>query len=113
MHLSKFKFNIRYFENRKLSNAAFIIFVVFCFSYLYFLKSSVVYVVLRERIFNETLVMQTEVSKLEAEYIKIRNNINMESAVKLGFVEDFNNINFANIDSGLVKGGLSFLGNEI
>ena len=86
---------------------------VLCFAYVYFVQASVFSIVEREKLNKDVSNIQASVSELETEYIKIRSGINLEVAAKMGFTEDFNKINFANVDSGNRTGGLSFLSNEI
>ena len=81
--------------------------------YLYFLQSSIFSIVEREKVSKEISATNAKVSILEADYITIKSSINIETADRLGFSEDFDNINFANISDGSVKGGLSYVNNEI
>lgn len=83
------------------------------FMYLYFVQSSVFNIVERERISGEISTVSAKVSVLEANYITMRSAINIDTASSLGFSEDFDKINFANVATGDVKGGLSYVNNEI
>lgn len=81
--------------------------------YFYFVINSVFSTVEREKITKEISSLGIKVSVLEAEYIKMRSTITMDTAIKLGFSDDFNKINFANISGVSGKGGLSYVTNEI
>ena len=54
--------------------------------YIFFVSSSVVYVVLREEIASELANIHAETAELESEYLSLRNGINKSLATELGFV---------------------------
>lgn len=110
MRLYKLKFNRETFAVGKACRVLFAFVIFISFSYIYFVQNSVFNIVERERFNREIFSASGKISQLEAEYIKSRSGISMATALKLGFKEDFNKINFANVDSGLVEGGLSFSG---
>ncbi|HRY62526.1 MAG TPA: hypothetical protein P5056_02030 [Candidatus Paceibacterota bacterium] len=81
--------------------------------YGYLVLSSVVNISQREKLSDEISAITAKVSVLEANYITMRSAINIDVAGKLGMKEEFNKINFASADKGDVKGGLSYVNNEI
>jgi len=82
-------------------------------AYVFFVKSSVFYIVERDNLDSKISEMGTEISKLESECAKLRMTITLETAKEIGFEEDFSRVNFANADMGSVSGRFSYLGNEI
>lgn len=86
---------------------------IFSFAYIYFVQSSVADIVSRENLNKKISSIVMEVSSLESEYLNIGNEVNIETAKRLGLKENFDKMNFANIESEQAKGRLSFLGNEI
>lgn len=107
------KLDIKKFEFAKMTSFFVLLIILLSFAYVYFVQSSIVNVVEREGINKEIASISIKVSSLEAEYLKMRNAINIDVATRQGFKEDFNKINFANIPSGSAKGRFSFLSNEI
>ena len=87
--------------------------LILTISYAYFLQNSVFNIVSREDFDKKISVLSAKVSSLESEYLSIRNGVNIDEATRLGLKENFDKMNFANVDSDSVKGRLSFLGNEI
>lgn len=83
------------------------------FMYAYFVQNSVFNIVQREKLSSEISTLSAKVSVLEANYITMRSAINIDTAGRLGFNEEFNKINFASAATGDVKGGLSYANNEI
>jgi hypothetical protein len=107
------KLNKRDFEIGKFRVLLLVSVFFLASMYLYFVINSVFSTVERETISKEISKMGIRVSALEAEYIKMRSAITMETATQLGFSDDFNKINFANISGVSGKGGLSYVTNEI
>lgn len=96
-----------------LINLFVFVIVISSISYVYFVLSSISNTIDREDINKEISSLGIKISNIESDYLRIRSGISMEVAYRQGFKEDFNGTNFANIDSGIVKGRFSFLGNEI
>ncbi len=86
---------------------------MFGFMYLYFVQSSIFNIVAREKVDKEISSVNSQVAVLESQYLKARGKVTIEFASRLGLEEDFNKMNFANVDNSFVKGGLSFLSDEI
>lgn len=107
------KLNRENFELARMTSVLVFFIILLCFVYVYCVQSSVVSVVERERINKEIASVSSRVSDLEATYLSMRNSISIEVAVRQGFKEDFNKINFANVSTGDAKGRFSFLNNEI
>ena len=87
--------------------------VVSAIFYGYFLQNSVFNIVNRENLDKSISSLGIKVSSLESEYLSLRNGVSIDEAVRLGLKENFDKMNFANVDNNTSKGGLSFLGNEI
>ncbi|MEX0917694.1 MAG: hypothetical protein WDZ93_00905 [Candidatus Paceibacterota bacterium] len=55
-------------------------------AYVYFLSASVVHVVIRKEVNNEVALLNSDISKLESEYIKRQHAVSGEIAARKGFV---------------------------
>ena len=113
MRQFKLKLNNKNFKIPGMINLFIVAILMSSFAYGYFVLNSISNTVERENLDKKISSVSTKISSLEAEYLKLRNGINIEVAFRQGFKEDFNKINFANVDSGNAKGGFSFLSNEI
>lgn len=113
MHTLKIKLNKLGTETKMLVNSMLLLAVVMSVSYIYFIQSSVIHIVQREKIDEEIASLGVSVASLESQYILMRNSLSLGDAEELGFEQSFNKVNFANVSGGSVTGGLSFLGNEI
>lgn len=59
----------------------------FClFSYGYLVRGAIVNIVARQNMESEILALNSNVIKLESEYIKLKNSITLELAQNMGFV---------------------------
>lgn len=56
------------------------------FSYGYLVKASIINIVDRQEMNKEISILSSKVVSLESEYVKVKNNITVESAKSLGFV---------------------------
>lgn len=55
-------------------------------AYMYFLSASVVHVVMRKEMVSEIALLNSDISKLEAEYIDLQHAVSDEVALQRGFV---------------------------
>jgi hypothetical protein len=62
------------------------VFVLCLFSYGYCVRAAIVNIVERQNIENELSILNSKVTDLESEYIKVKNDITLETANNLGFV---------------------------
>lgn len=113
MRSSKIKLNKFVFEIGKFRGFLLFSTAILSLLYIYFIQSSVFNIIQRESLSEEISATSAKVSVLEANYITMRSAISIDVAGKLGFREEFNKINFASADTGDVKGGLSYVNNEI
>ena len=88
---------------------AFVIFysVVVGVVYIYQLKRLILNVLVKERADLTVSSLSSDVSKLESEYIKIKNGLDVSRAEALGLSEDLKRTYFANVVSGPTTVGLS------
>lgn len=80
--------------------------IVICFSvfsYGYFVRTTIVNIVVRQNMEKELSLLSSKVLALESEYVKAKNNVTLETAENYGFVAVASQkfITKANIDSGL------------
>ncbi|OGD67910.1 hypothetical protein A3I18_02210 [Candidatus Campbellbacteria bacterium RIFCSPLOWO2_02_FULL_35_11] len=68
--------------------------VLFSIMYAFFVKQTVINIVERENFENEIAVLNSEVSGLEFKYIALKNEVDMDYAHSVGFV-DVKNMKFA------------------
>lgn len=113
MRRFKLKLNTKNFEISMMINVFIAVIILSSASYVYFVLNSISNTIEREKINKEISSVGIKISSIESNYLKIRSGISMEIANRQGFKENFNDTNFANIDSGIIKGRFSFLGNEI
>ncbi len=96
-----------------ISGFLFVAFLILGLSYVFFIKSSIFYIVERDELNDKISDINIVISKLESECANIRRSITLDFAKELGFEEDFSRVNFANADVGSVSGRFSYLQNEI
>ncbi len=65
------------------------------FLYIFWINKSILSIVAAERADREIAAIAAEVGKLEQRYLFLRNSIDIELAVKLGFYEDINKVRFS------------------
>ncbi|MEK7590015.1 MAG: hypothetical protein AAB475_02055 [Patescibacteria group bacterium] len=75
---------INIFEKRAFTALIAMIFILLGF-YGYFISKSIVNVIVREEISNDSIAISSAISELEFEYINHKNIINKEFANKVGF----------------------------
>ena len=62
------------------------IFVLCLFSYVYLVRGAIVNIVSRQNMETKLVVLDSQVSDLETQYMKAKNNVTPELAQSLGFV---------------------------
>ena len=85
--------NINYIE-RKIFWGLFALLVIFAVSYGYFVNQTILNIVARENIEEKTMTLNSEISEMEFDYIALKNDVNIDYAYSIGFV-DVENVKFA------------------
>ena len=71
---------------KTLSWGLFALLVLCLLSYGYFVRSTIVNIVLRQNAEQALVALNSNISNLEADYIKAKNDVTMEFALSQGFV---------------------------
>ena len=87
------KMNIRGIEKKVFWLMTFVLFAS-VFSYMYFVKQTVFNIVERDRMVEELVGLSSQISEYEFYYIALKNDINLDYAHSVGFV-DVKNPKFA------------------
>ncbi len=93
MKTKTLKINTKNIE-QKLVWGVFGLLVFSAISYVYFVNQTILNIVARENLEADIVVMNSEISELEFEYIAQKNKITLNYAYSLGY-EDADNVKFA------------------
>ncbi len=84
--MSKYSKTTAYRDESRLFYIALSSFVIVFVSYMYFLSSSVMNVVMRKEVDTQIAALGTTVGDLEAEYIEMQHSVSNEVATLQGYV---------------------------
>ncbi len=85
--------SVNHFE-RKIFWVFFAFLVIFAILYGYFVNQTILNIVERRGMENKIVILESEISEFEFDYISLKNNINLDYAYSVGF-KDVSNIKFA------------------